>query len=254
MNANAFLSYLLNYHHHELGHYKDKPLELRYLQKVHFVIMGCGRVGAALALALENYGHSVAVIDQNSESFRRLPSEFEGKKVTGLGFDRETLERADITNAYAFAAVSDGDNSNVLAARVAREQYGVENVVARIYDPKRAEIFQRLGITTVATVKWTADQVIRRLLPLGASDFFIDDEGLIQLFHTTFHRSWVGQSIAEIDRRTQSRVAYISRFGQTMLVKPQTLLQAEDNVFLLVESQNTENVERTLNNPLKVES
>src|SRR5450756_3096267 len=114
---------------------------------VHFVIMGCGRVGATLAQSLEYRGYSVAVIDQNPEAFRRLDAEFGGKKVTGLGFDRETLVQAGIEDAYAFAAVSDGDNSNIIAARVVRETYGVDNVVARIYDWRRAEIYQRLGIT-----------------------------------------------------------------------------------------------------------
>src|ERR1035437_2246445 len=118
--------------------------------------MGCGRVGSTLALSLERQGHDVAVIDSNSAAFR------------GLGFDRDTLIEAGVENAYAFAAVSSGDNSNILAARVARETYGVEHVVARIYDPGRAAIYQRLGIPTVGTVRWTSDQMLRRLLPQGS--------------------------------------------------------------------------------------
>ncbi|MGL5863402.1 MAG: potassium channel family protein, partial [Phycicoccus sp.] len=99
---------------------------------MHFVIMGCGRVGASLARALERAGHEVAVIDQDESSFRRLGTSFEGRTVTGVGFDRSTLRAAGVDQAYAFAAVSSGDNSNILAARVAREKYGVEHVVARI--------------------------------------------------------------------------------------------------------------------------
>src|ERR1035437_10005055 len=127
--------------------------------------MGCGRVGATLALSLESQGHDVAVVDTNAAAFRRLGNSFEGTCVTGLGFDRDTLLEAGIEQAYAFAAVSNGDNSNILAARVARETYGVDHVVARIYDPGRAEISQRLGIPTVGPVRWTADQMLRRLLP-----------------------------------------------------------------------------------------
>ena len=135
---------------------------------MHVVIMGCGRVGATLAKDLEAKGHTVAVIDQNREAFRRLGSDFKGTTVAGVGFDRDTLVEAGVERAAAFAAVSNGDNSNILAARVARETYGVANVVARIYDPARAEIYQRLGIPTVATVLWTTDQIMRRLLPSGS--------------------------------------------------------------------------------------
>jgi trk system potassium uptake protein TrkA len=130
--------------------------------------MGCGRVGSALALDLEAAGHSVAIIDQSREAFRRLGSDFKGKAISGIGFDRDTLLDAGIERADAFAAVSNGDNSNILAARVARETYGVQNVVARIYDPGRAEIYQRLGIPTVATVLWATDQILRRIIPEGS--------------------------------------------------------------------------------------
>lgn len=105
---------------------------------MHVVIMGCGRVGSLLAIELEANGHSVAVIDQAKEAFRRLGPDFKGRTITGVGFDRDTLLEAGIEGADAFAAVSNGDNSNILAARVARESYGVTNVVARIYDPGRA--------------------------------------------------------------------------------------------------------------------
>ncbi|MGH3344117.1 MAG: potassium channel family protein, partial [Carbonactinosporaceae bacterium] len=124
---------------------------------MHIVIMGCGRVGSTLAHILEDQGHSVAVIDKEPAAFRRLGSHFDGRRVTGMGFDRDTLREAGIEQAAALASVSSGDNSNILAARVARETFGVENVVARIYDPRRAEVYQRLGIPTVATVRWTAD-------------------------------------------------------------------------------------------------
>ena len=148
---------------------------------VHIVIMGCGRVGSTLAHNLEGRGYSVAIIDQNPDAFRRLGPEFAGLTVTGVGFDREVLIEAGIERADAFAAVSSGDNSNIISARLARETFGVDRVVARIYDPGRAEVYQRLGITTVATVKWTADQVLRRLLPAGHEPDFRDPSGTIRL-------------------------------------------------------------------------
>ena len=133
---------------------------------MHVVVVGCGRVGSELALSLERSGHSVAVIDKNADAFRkRLPEDFAGQKVVGFGFDRDHLIEAGIERAGAVAAVTSGDNSNILTARIARENFAIERVVARIYDPRRALIYQRLGIPTVATVSWTTDQVMRRLLP-----------------------------------------------------------------------------------------
>src|SRR5205085_5041059 len=126
--------------------------------------MGCGRVGAALAQTLEQQGHTVAVVDQDPTAFRRLGAGFGGRRVTGVGFDQDTLREAGIEEAGAFAAVSSGDNSNIIAARVARETFSVKKVVARIYDQKRAEVYERLGIPTVATVPWTADRLMQALV------------------------------------------------------------------------------------------
>ena len=161
--------------------------------------MGCGRVGSSLASELEAAGHSVAIIDQSREAFRRLGPNFKGRTVAGVGFDRDTLLEAGIETADAFAAVSNGDNSNILAARVARETYGVANVVARIYDPGRAEIYQRLGIPTVATVIWATDQILRRLVPEGSLSEWRDASGTIQLCEMHPHKEWFGRPIAEIE-------------------------------------------------------
>lgn len=208
--------------------------------------MGCGRVGAALAQSLENQGHSVAVVDQNPESFRRLSADFGGNKVTGLGFDRDTLTSAGIEDAYAFAAVADGDNSNILAARVVRETFGIENVVARIYDPHRAEIYQRLGIPTVATVRWTTDQVLRRLLPMGATDEFRDASGQISLAQVDVHPGWVGRPVRHLQDASGARVAYLTRYGDGVLPGPDTVLQENDVVHVLARVDEMDRVERVL--------
>ena len=213
---------------------------------VHFVIMGCGRVGATLAQSLESRGHSVAVIDQNPDAFRRLDASFTGKKVTGLGFDRQTLVQAGVEDAHAFAAVSDGDNSNILAARVVRETYGVNNVVARIYDPHRAEIYQRLGIPTVATVRWTADQVLRRMLPMGATDEYRDASGQIIMAQVDVHPGWIGRLTVRLEEATGARVAYLTRYGDGVLPGPDTVLQENDVVHVLVQAIDLPKVERIL--------
>lgn len=208
--------------------------------------MGCGRVGSSLARSIESHGHSVAVIDQNPDAFRRLGAEFSGNKVTGVGFDRETLLQAGIEDTYGFAAVSDGDNSNVLAARVARETYGVEHVVARIYDPHRAEIYQRLGIPTVATVRWTADQVLRRMLPLGATDEYRDPSGAVRLAQVDYHPGWLGLSVRRIEATTGARVAFMTRDAQGRLAEPTTLLQENDVLHVLMHVDDAPRVERLL--------
>ena len=208
--------------------------------------MGCGRVGATLAQSLESHGHSVAVIYQNPEAFRRLDSGFTGKRVTGLGFDRQTLVQAGVEDAYAFAAVSDGDNSNILAARVVRETYGVSNVVARIYDPHRAEIYQRLGIPTVATVRWTADQVLRRMLPMGATDEYRDASGQIVMAQMDVHPGWIGKPLLTLEAATGARVGYLTRYGDGVLPGPTTVLQENDLIHVLVLATDVPRVERIL--------
>ncbi|CAB4887503.1 unannotated protein [freshwater metagenome] len=208
--------------------------------------MGCGRVGSGLAIELEAAGHSVSIIDQSREAFRRLGADFQGRTVIGVGFDRDTLLEAGIESADAFAAVSNGDNSNILAARVARETYGVENVVARIYDPARAEIYQRLGIPTVATVLWTTDQIIRRLTPEGARTEWRDPSGKIVLVEVHLHANWFGNPSKMVQRLTPARVAFITRFGEGMIPNVNTVLQEGDLVHIMVHESDLAVVEAAL--------
>ena len=208
--------------------------------------MGCGRVGSTLAVDLEKSGHTVAVIDQNREAFRRLGANFNGRTVAGVGFDRDTLLEAGIEKADAFAAVSNGDNSNILAARVARETFGVKNVVARIYDPGRAEIYQRLGIPTVATVLWTTDQIMRRLTPDGTKSEWRDATGKILLVEVSLHKEWYGESILLIEKNTNARVAFVTRLGEAVLPDEHTVLQEGDLVHLLVNEKQVAETEKTL--------
>lgn len=213
---------------------------------MHIVIMGCGRVGSSLAVSLEEIGHSVAVVDREVESFRKLGPNFGGKTITGVGFDRDTLQKAGIEKAHAFAAVSSGDNSNILAARVARETYGVENVVARIYDPKRAEIYERLGIPTVATVAWSTGQMLRRLLPQDLSEEWRDPSGTLVLAQCPVHEGWVGIRIREIGERTGTRIAFVTRYGEGILPEPDTVLQEGDLLHVLARVEDREEVFLTL--------
>lgn len=202
-----------------------------------------------MATQLDRTGHSVAVIDQSADAFRRLPSQFEGRKVKGLGFDRDALEQAGIDEAYAFAAVSNGDNSNIVAARVARETFGVEHVVARIYDARRADVYERLGIPTVATVRQTADQMMRRLLPGAAARELTDVSGEVSLIQPSFASEWVGMRVPELEERLGVRVAWISRGSGALVPAPTTLLQEHDRLHLAAPTDRLSAVQRTLSRP-----
>ena len=201
--------------------------------RVHIVIMGCGRVGAALALQLAPLDHTLAVIDQDPIAFRRLGETFPGNVVKGIGFDRETLISAGIEQAGAFAAVSSGDNSNIIAARVARETFGVQRVVARIYDPKRAEVYERLGIPTVATVPWTSARLLKAVLGETTAEAWRDPSGAIALLAVSPHEGWISKSLADFEAATGTRVALYTRFGTGQLPLPSTLLQSGDLLHVL---------------------
>ncbi|GIG70587.1 potassium channel family protein [Phytomonospora endophytica] len=212
---------------------------------MHVVIMGCGRVGSTLARGLTERGHSVAVIDQNPEAFRRLDRDFEGQMITGVGFDRTVLTEAGISRADAFAAVSSGDNSNIIAARVARETFGVTNVVARIYDSGRAAVYERLGIPTVATVRWAAGRLMRLLDPGPDSEVWRDSTSAVAMIELNLHQDWTGQPLERLEKATGVRTAYLIRFGLGVLPTPSTVIQDGDQVFALVTDDLATPVRRT---------
>jgi trk system potassium uptake protein len=186
---------------------------------LHVVVVGCGRVGSELAGSLEKAGHTVAVVDKNPLAFRRLPAAFTGQRVVGFGFDRDHLIEAGIERADAVAAVTSGDNSNILAARIARENFGIERVVARIYDPRRALIYQRLGIPTVATVSWTTDQVMRRLIPSDeVTHDWMDPSGKVCLCEYVIPSTWSGKKLATLNEPGSFWLTAVTRFGAALVV------------------------------------
>jgi trk system potassium uptake protein TrkA len=197
---------------------------------VHVVVIGCGRVGSELAGALEAGGHTVAIVDKNAGAFRRLPAGFGGTTVVGFGFDREHLAQAGIDDAGAFASVTSGDNSNILCARIARETYGIERVVARIYDPRRALIYQRLGIPTVATVAWTTDQVLRRLLPGETRHDWVDATGQVGLVERQIPTKAIGVKLGKLNRPGRFWLTAVSRFGTAQVVTSDMVGQEGDTL------------------------
>jgi trk system potassium uptake protein len=185
--------------------------------RMHVVIVGCGRVGSGLAMALQGDGHSVAILDENPRAFRRLSDAFTGQRLVGSGFDRDDLETAGAVGADALAAVTSGDNTNILTVRIARENYGISRVVARIYDPRRAEIYQRLGIPTVATVPWTIDQVHQSLAPDEHSAEWVDATAKLVLVERRLPEGWAGRALAEVEEEGRIKLVAVVRAGSPRL-------------------------------------
>lgn len=206
------------------------------------IVMGCGRVGSELSNALVQ-DHEVAIIDKNPEAFHAYPPGDGARKIVGLGFDRDILEDAGIKDAEGFVAVSSGDNSNIVSARVALEYYHVPRVIARIYDSRRAEIYERLNIPTVATTRWGVKQIQLMLFhdreeireTLGGGD-------LLRL-RVPIPAHLAGKAVSSLEVEGKVRVAGISRGGGGFIPTPSSTLQAADFLILMVAKDGLELVD-----------
>ena len=213
---------------------------------MHVVVVGCGRVGSGLAVTLEEQGHTVAVIDRRENAFRRLPEHFAGQRIVGVGFDRSRLQAAGIEGAGALAAVTNGDNSNILVARTAREFFGVERVVARIYDQRRAAIYERLGISTVATVGWAIERVLRRIDAAPQAVEWIDPSARVCLVDRRVPDGWAGHPIVDLEADGAVRLLAVTRLGVAQIVSPVLLAQAGDVVWAAVAGDRLEEFDERL--------
>ena len=201
---------------------------------MHMIIVGCGRVGSTVARQLDTDGHDVVVIDRKDSAFRRLGGSFGGRTLTGIGFDRDLLEKAGIGPESSVMAVTNGDNSNILIARVAREMYGVQRVVARIYDPKRAAIYERLGIATVATVAWASNRVLQTVLPQLGTTVWSDPTSTYHLAERRVDRALAGTPLSDM----AARVVLVVRNGAAQ--PPAANAVAQEGDILHVLATNTE--------------
>jgi len=205
-------------------------------------------VGSSLAHQLIEAGHTVAVIDRKKEAFERLGKDFSGQALSGIGFDRDLLIAAGIERAEAVAAVTNGDNSNILVARVARETFGIQRVVARIYDPQRAAVYQRLGIATVAPALWTTERVLRRLLPDATGVEWTDPSAKVSLVERSLGTAWAGHLLAEVETATV-RVVAVSRLGEALLPSPGLVAQDGDVVYFAVATDSMDELDQLTHQP-----
>jgi trk system potassium uptake protein TrkA len=213
---------------------------------MHVIVVGCGRVGSEVAQSLTADGHEVVVVDRRAEAFRRLGDDFAGTTMVGVGFDRDLLSAAGITADSAVAAVTSGDNSNILIARVARETFGVQHVVARIYDPRRASIYERLGIATVATVAWTSERVLRQLVTSADTSDWIDPSARFTLVERRVPAAAAGMPVSTLESGCAGRVALLGRFGETSIPASTTLLQEDDVLHIVIPAHGAELLDTTL--------
>lgn len=208
--------------------------------------MGCGRVGILLTQELSKAGHDVTVIDKNLHAFDRLPPGFDAKEIVGIGFDREVLEEAGIKEADAFLAVSSGDNSNIVSARVAREYYHVPRVIARIYDPLRADIYERLNIPTVSTTKWGVKQIMLMLIHERAEVKEALAAGDLLRMRVEVPDHLVGKKVADMNVEGKVLVAGVDRGGKGFIPVASSTFQHGDFVALIVQKDAAEKLDELL--------
>jgi trk system potassium uptake protein TrkA len=216
---------------------------------VHIIVVGCGRVGAELAIRLSEQGHGVSIIDRVPKSFYRLPDDWTGEKVVGSGFDLDDLNAAGASTAGGLVAVTNGDNTNIVTARIAREHYGIANVVARIYDPRRALIYQRLGIPTVASVTWTIEQVMQRLVPEIEAGAWTDPTGQLVLVERQLPEAWAGRPLGGLAIGGKAKVAAVLRGGEPRLDTDGLVGQEGDMLHLIVTRDSVSALGRLLETP-----
>lgn len=215
---------------------------------MHIIVVGCGRVGSELAMQLSEESHSVVVIEKNRDALRRL-SHYHGRTIIGSGFDRDVLFQAEASRADALAAVTSGDNTNILCARIARDHYNIKNVVARIYDPQRAEIYMKLGIPTVATSLWTTKQVKRWMLPSDESREWTDSAGSLHLLERIVPDHLAGQPLSRFNPSERVRVVGLIRGGEGRVDIDGLFAQENDILEFMVTSDGLEELGELLSGP-----
>ena len=217
---------------------------------MHVIIMGCGRVGAGIAERLDGEGHSVCIIDKNPKARSRLSARYAGRYVTGIGFSRPVLLDAGIEESDAFIAVTSGDNSNIVGARTARDEFQVPKVIARIYDPRRADIYRDLGITTVASVRWAVNEIHHLLLHRSLQAEVTFGNGDTLLLRSTVPAYLQGRPVREFNVESEIQVVELTRGGRSIIPGPEATIEASDLISFAVASSAVSRLNSFLNKEL----
>ena len=210
------------------------------------IIMGCGRVGEQVARLMVDDGHHVTVIDYDAAALDRLGADFKGRRVLGVGFDREVLLEAGIEEADAFAATSSSDNANIVAARIARNIFHVPRVVARLYEPSRAEVYQRLGLVTISSTTWGAQRIQELLTHRELDPVLTFGGGEVVVISIETPPNWIGRAVKHINIPGEILVTAITRHDRSLLPLSGTELQAEDIVHVTLRADALDRIEEWL--------
>lgn len=198
------------------------------------LIVGCGRVGAGLAMTLSSRGHDVNIVDKDPLAFERLGKDFKGRTFTGIGFDREILLSMAIERADGLAAVTASDEANIVAARIAKEIFHVPRVVARLYDNRQAEIYKRLGLNTIAPTVWGINRMADLLLYSPLNAVFTIGSGGVEIMEVDVPYLLVGKVVRDLTVTGEILVAAITRENKTFIPTLGTILQEDDLLHMVV--------------------
>ncbi len=198
------------------------------------IIMGCGRVGSQVSHLLVRHGHEVIVIDHDANALAKLGTDFKGRVVRGIGFDRNILIEAGVETAEGFVAASSSDNANIVAARIARNIFRVPRVVARLYDPVRAEVYQRLGLTTISSTAWGAERIVEVVTHNDLDVLNVFSDGGTTMIRVESPARLNGHRVAQLNISGEVSVTAITRSDRTFIPVSGTEFQDSDILYLAV--------------------
>ncbi len=205
------------------------------------LIVGCGREGSELARSIARQGHTVTVLDNDAAHFDRLGADFPGRTVQGFSIDRGALERAGIATADAFVATTQSDNENIIAAKVARDVYGITRIAARVYNPGRREVYERLGLATVTSTSWGARRLEQLILHPNVIDMEQIGHGEVRLLRIQAPEAWCNRLVTEV-LDGNGVVCAIARDGKAFVPPPTETLKAGDHVYLSIPSSRLDEI------------
>lgn len=207
------------------------------------IIVGCGRVGSKLALLLSQEGNNVTVIDTNPSALGRLGGTFNGASITGNGFDLEVLKKAGIESADAVVVVTNGDNTNIMTSQIARQIFRVPKVIARLYDPLRTEIYQRLGLDIISGTTLVASMIRDKLVESRFSGYFIETSGM-GIIEIHAPSSFAGQRVSQLNVEDEFLVATIRRGDRAIIPSPATAIEAGDVLIGIVRTESVPKIKK----------